>query len=128
MNFVGVNDRLYRGFYGIMYILRILSFGKQLKRPLDKNQMNWTVDQILALAPDSQSAKAGNQLATLRKWDRLGRNQQSIWGECQGSGEKPYQTRIDLSEPAFQCSCPSRKFPCKHALGLWLLAAQQPDS
>ncbi|MBA9004739.1 SWIM zinc finger family protein [Thermomonospora cellulosilytica] len=28
---------------------------------------------------------------------------------------------MDLSEPAFRCSCPSRKFPCKHALALLLL-------
>jgi hypothetical protein len=34
-----------------------------------------------------------------------------------------------LSEPAFRCSCPSRKFPCKHALGLLLLLAEDavPD-
>src|SRR5262245_41169762 len=90
--------------------------------------MNWTVDQILALAPDPQSAKAGSGLATLRKWDRRGRNSQAVWGECQGSGQKPYQTAIDLNEPAFKCSCPSRKFPCKHSLGLFLLAVQAPDS
>jgi hypothetical protein len=90
--------------------------------------MNWTVDQILALAPDPQSAKTGSGLATLRKWDRLGRNSQAVWGECQGSGQKPYQTTIDLNEPAFKCSCPSRKFPCKHALGLFLLSIQAPDS
>ncbi len=28
---------------------------------------------------------------------------------------------MDLSGPAYTCSCPSRKFPCKHALGLLLL-------
>src|SRR5262249_14325325 len=38
----------------------------------------------------------------------------------------PYQTQIDLTEPAFRCSCPSRKFPCKHGLGLFLLLATQP--
>ncbi|MFF9106495.1 SWIM zinc finger family protein, partial [Streptomyces rubrogriseus] len=25
---------------------------------------------------------------------------------------------VDLRGPAYKCSCPSRKFPCKHALGL----------
>jgi hypothetical protein len=40
---------------------------------------------------------------------------------CQGSGSKPYQTTVELAGPAFRCSCPSRKFPCKHALGLLLL-------
>ncbi|WP_235508670.1 SWIM zinc finger family protein [Terrabacter sp. Root85] len=28
---------------------------------------------------------------------------------------------IDLTGPAFRCSCPSRKFPCKHGLALLLL-------
>jgi hypothetical protein len=28
---------------------------------------------------------------------------------------------IDLTGPAYRCSCPSRKFPCKHALALLLL-------
>ena len=85
----------------------------------------WTPEQIVALAPDAGSVKAGRELATARKWVSLGRSEQAVWGECQGSGAKPYQTKIDLSEPAFQCSCPSRKFPCKHALGL-LLPAGRP--
>jgi hypothetical protein len=41
-----------------------------------------------------------------------------VWGLFQGSGSKPYQCCVDLAEPAFRCSCPSRKFPCKHALAL----------
>jgi hypothetical protein len=83
-------------------------------------------DQILALAPDPASAKAGNQLAAPAKWGELGRSDQALWGECQGSGKLPYRTQIDLSEPAFKCSCPSRKFPCKHGLGLYLLLDAQP--
>lgn len=86
----------------------------------------WNVEQILALAPDAGSAKAGQGLATARKWVSLGASEQVVWGECQGSGQAPYRTQIDLGEPAFRCSCPSRKFPCKHALGLFLLSATQP--
>jgi hypothetical protein len=37
-----------------------------------------------------------------------------------------YQTRVALSDLAAKCSCPSRKFPCKHALGLLLLALNEP--
>lgn len=87
----------------------------------------WTVDQVLALAPDAASAKNGRGLATRQKWVSLGRQNSVVWGECQGSGKNPYQTQIDLSEPAFRCSCPSRKFPCKHGLGLFLLLAEQPE-
>src|SRR3569832_652581 len=86
----------------------------------------WTSDRIIALAPDASAAKSGRELANLRKWVTLGLNEQAIWGECQGSGAKQYQTLIDLSEPSFKCSCPSRKFPCKHSLGLFLLTDAQP--
>lgn len=85
--------------------------------------MTLTAEQILSLAPDASSAKAGGQLASPGKWGNLGRAQSAVWGECQGSGKDPYRTQIDLSEPAFKCSCPSRKFPCKHGLGLYLLLA-----
>jgi SWIM zinc finger len=88
--------------------------------------MNYSPDQIIALAPDAASAKAGRSLATTSKWKNVGQSDRALWGECQGSGAKPYQTVIDINEPAFKCSCPSRKFPCKHALGLFLLVANQP--
>ena len=51
----------------------------------------------------------------------------AVWGLCQGSGKEPYQTQINLIGPAFHCSCPSRNFPCKHALGLLLLLATAED-
>lgn len=88
--------------------------------------MDWTVERILALAPDSASAKAGQGLAGRRAWRSLGHADGTAWGECQGSGKAPYQAQIDLSEPAFRCTCPSRKFPCKHGLGLFLLLASEP--
>ncbi len=86
---------------------------------------HWTPEQVLALAPDAASAKNGQGLATLRKWASLGCHSSIVWGECQGSGKTPYRTQIDLSEPAFRCSCPSRKFPCKHGLGLFLILSEQ---
>lgn len=82
-----------------------------------------TVEQVLALSPDASSTKAGQGLANPAKWVLLGRKGRSVWGECQGSGKNPYRTQADLSGPAFHCSCPSRKFPCKHGLGLLLLLA-----
>lgn len=85
---------------------------------------SWTSDRVLSLAPDSASASAGQALASPKKWSALARSDRALWGLCQGSGKDPYQTRIDLSEPAFKCSCPSRKFPCKHGLALLLLFAK----
>lgn len=87
--------------------------------------MQFTEDQILALAPDEASKKAGKDLSTPSKWVSKGMNKQAIWGECQGSGSKPYQTQVDIVSLAFKCSCPSRKFPCKHGLGLLLFNARQ---
>ena len=65
-------------------------------------------------------------MALPRNWSNLGRSESSLWDECQGSGKQPYRTQIDLGEPAFKCSCPSRKFPCKHDLGLYLLLDAEP--
>ena len=86
----------------------------------------WSSERVAALAPDPASASAGQALASERKWASLGQSDRAIWGLCQGSGKQPYQARVDLAEPAFKCSCPSRKFPCKHGLGLLLLFARNP--
>ena len=90
--------------------------------------MQLSEDQILALAPDEASKKAGRDLANPNKWVSKGINEAALWGECQGSGSKPYQTQIDLSTISFKCSCPSRKFPCKHGLGLMLFNAKHNTS
>lgn len=87
-----------------------------------------TTDQILALSPDDSSAKAARGLLAPAKWPTLGFSEIAIWGECQGSGSKPYQVIIDPGGPAFKCSCPSRKFPCKHGLALYLLLAQKKSN
>lgn len=90
--------------------------------------MNLSEEQVLALAPDEASKKSGKDLANPAKWVSKGVNEKALWGECQGSGSKPYQTQVDLSDIAFKCSCPSRKFPCKHGLGLMLQYARNKES
>lgn len=96
-------------------------------------EVRLTREQVLALAPDASSSKAAGGLATDGKWGLLGADTDALWGECQGSGSKPYQTQVDLTALVSRCSCPSRKFPCKHGLALLLLYtagnprfAQQP--
>lgn len=84
--------------------------------------------QILALAPDASAAKAGQGLSAASHWQGLGRNEAAGWGLCKGSGAQPYQVRASWSDGVTQCSCPSRKIPCKHALGLLLLASRNPDA
>jgi SWIM zinc finger len=87
--------------------------------------MPLSTDAVLALAPDASSAKAARGLLAPAQWPTLGASDAALWGECQGSGAKPYQTQVDLAGPAFRCTCPSRKFPCKHGLALMLLHAEQ---
>lgn len=102
--------------------------------------VRWTAEQVLALAPDAASRKAGGELGAAGPWSGTGSSGEgAVWGLCQGGGGGPYRTVVDLAGatgPAYRCSCPSRRFPCKHALGLLLLwsggeaavpVAQTPD-
>ena len=96
---------------------------------LARRLQSWCVplsaDQIAALAPDAKALAAGKQSAAPRLWDALGRSDVAMWGECKGSAV--YQIRVALDDLVAKCSCPSRKFPCKHSLGLLFLAAESPD-
>jgi SWIM zinc finger len=80
----------------------------------------WSADSVLALAPDDSSRRSSAGLGRPGPWRSTGTAGEVVWGLCAGSGKSPYQTVVDLSGPAYKCSCPSRKFPCKHALGLLL--------
>src|SRR6266704_4854078 len=107
----------------------------------------WDRARVLALAPDAPSQRAAQSLASGRAWSLTGAAQPgaarpgtaqpgALWGECRGSAAAPYRAVVDLSGPAYRCSCPSRKIPCKHVLDLLLLwsegsvpddAASPPD-
>ncbi len=81
-----------------------------------------TESQVQALAPDPASFSAGRGLAGARNWKSSGLSDDAVWGECQGSAL--YQVRVSRVDWGSKCSCPSRKFPCKHVMGLLLLAAR----
>lgn len=80
---------------------------------------------MLAAAPDSTSQVAGRRLARPGPWSAIGVSDGVLWGECQGSGRTPYRVTVDTGGRRYQCSCPSRKFPCKHALALLFLWAER---
>ncbi|MHA6622867.1 SWIM zinc finger family protein [Pseudonocardia sp. DLS-67] len=86
--------------------------------------MPWSVERVLALAPDPASATTGRGQAVPATWTGLGASEAAVWGACRGSGKQPYEVCVELAGPAFRCTCPSRKVPCKHVLGLLLLWAQ----
>ncbi|MET9501228.1 SWIM zinc finger family protein [Streptomyces sp. NPDC006622] len=85
----------------------------------------WTADQVLTLAPDAASHTAGSELGAAGPWSGTGCSEEgAVWGLCGAGGSGPYRTVVDVADasgPAYECSCPSRKSPCKHALGLLLL-------
>ncbi len=88
--------------------------------------MQLTPEKVLALAPDASAASASKKLATPRPWSEAGQTSEALWGKCQGSAL--YTVRINLVSLKFDCSCPSRKRPCKHALGLLYMACTLPEA
>ncbi|MFV0458360.1 MAG: SWIM zinc finger family protein [Actinomycetales bacterium] len=84
------------------------------------DQARWPSDRVLDLAPDAASVSAGRKIADSPGWSGEGCTPHALWGLASGSGKNPYRTVVDLDGPAYSCSCPSRKFPCKHSLGLLL--------
>ena len=88
--------------------------------------MSLTTDKITALAPDQASLKAANKLMKPGKWPLLLEDAGFVWGECQGSGANPYRTVFDKSDHGYKCTCPSRKFPCKHVLALMWMYVEDP--
>lgn len=86
--------------------------------------MKITEQFILLLAPNAAAASNGRKLSQSGKFQTRGQNEAAniYWAQCSGSGKEPYRTSVDFSisesAPTCRCSCPSRQFPCKHALGL----------
>ncbi|WP_375432415.1 SWIM zinc finger family protein [uncultured Friedmanniella sp.] len=80
----------------------------------------WDRTRVLALAPDDSAQRAASAVPS-SSWQELGCTDRSLlWGVCRGSGSRPYEVVVDPAAPAYGCSCPSRKSPCKHALALLL--------
>jgi hypothetical protein len=86
-----------------------------------------TEESIASIAPDPQSLSGGRKLSSPSNWPTLGMSESLLWGECQGSGKDPYRISVDLEQFGYKCSCPSRKFPCKHVIALLLLRTSAPD-
>ena len=93
--------------------------------------MEITQRKIDELAPNADAAKNGRGLVAKGKFSNLhiSPDRNLIWGECAGSGKNPYYCSadyVDENNPVFRCNCPSRQFPCKHAIGL--LCAYEKNS
>jgi hypothetical protein len=93
----------------------------------------WNTEKVMVMAPDPATAKRGKKLAVPGKWLALGHDGASAWGEFKGSGKEPYHVKLDLlrlqnSGEGWGCTCPSRKQPCKHCLGLLFIVIDQPGA
>lgn len=78
---------------------------------------------ILSQAPNPTAAENGRKLSQEGSFSQRQRSASGtrFWARCAGSGKDPYQVSLNLDDPEHpvcRCSCPSRQFPCKHALGL----------
>lgn len=85
--------------------------------------MDLTEQFILLQAPNPAAAENGRKLSKKGSFSAHHRTEDGTlyWAECAGSGKNPYRVSIDFTNadaPTCRCSCPSRQFPCKHALGL----------
>src|SRR5262249_41298203 len=87
--------------------------------------MTFTPDAVLALAPDAASVQAATAIAAPARWRGLAAGDGFVWGEVQGTAL--YQVGVALEGPAFTCTCPSPKNPCKHGLALLLVYARAPE-
>jgi hypothetical protein len=87
-----------------------------------------TLARVEALAPDQPSLAAAGKLLKPALWPSLGRDATAsvLWGEAQGSGSAPYRLSATPDDLGYKCSCPSRKFPCKHVLALFWQFAEHP--
>src|ERR1700676_2351209 len=81
-----------------------------------------SLEKIEAIAPDQASLVAARKLVKPSAWSGLScDNAGLVWGECQGSGASPYRVVISEIDAGYKCTCPSRKFPCKHNLAMmWM--------
>ena len=84
-----------------------------------------TLERIEALAPDQASLAAARKLLKPSSWPTLAGGEGLVWGECQGSGATPYRVVVNEADAGYKCTCPSRKFPCKHTLALMWMRAEK---
>ncbi len=84
-----------------------------------------TPEQVLSLAPGTAAAAAAVAVADQASWSAAGHDEHGVWGRYLAAAAEPYEVAVDLRGPAYRCTCPSRRLPCKHGLGLLLLFAQQ---
>ncbi len=91
-----------------------------------------TTELMERVAPNTAAIANAKKISQKNGFTVLSKSEDNtlLYGECKGSGKNLYITTVDFidpSAPVFRCSCPSRQFPCKHALALMFdYMAQKP--
>ncbi|MEU3946093.1 SWIM zinc finger family protein [Streptomyces sp. NPDC029526] len=87
-----------------------------------------TADQQAPPVSDQASGPVGGEPGAPGAWSETGWSDDGVvWGLYGGTGTgggAQHRTAIDtgaVSAPAYRCSCPSRREPCRHAAGLLAL-------
>lgn len=81
----------------------------------------WSIEQVVAFVPTSARFGAGEAVAVPSSWSPVGASERAVWGRYHGSGAEPYEVMVDHVGVTSRCSCPSRRSPCKHVVGLLVL-------
>ena len=92
----------------------------------------WRIDKISNLAPDAKSVTAAREVLKKGGFGEVEATAdgRGWWVVCQGITDT-YQVSVrrnaDAPEPTCECTCPSPKYPCKHALALLLYLCDHPE-
>ena len=89
--------------------------------------MNLTPQKITSYAPDPGTAQRATRIAHAPIWFSLEGNGRAIWGTY-GYELDPFKVSVDFEGPAFRCTCPVRRKPCKHGIALLLVFAKNNDA
>jgi uncharacterized protein (TIGR02996 family) len=86
---------------------------------------------VYGIAPNGKAAQAGLDLAARGAFSDASISPDRTWlgATCQGSEREPYRVQVELKgagRVAASCTCASYQQPCKHALGLLMLAVRSP--
>jgi uncharacterized protein (TIGR02996 family) len=95
-----------------------LTFGTQRRRPVG----GLNEDRVRRFAGSPKTMASARSLADVEKWNAVGFDHGTLWGEYTGSSSYEVYARVEGNDGA--CTCPSFRYPCKHAVALMLMAAQ----
>ncbi|HUR54479.1 MAG TPA: TIGR02996 domain-containing protein [Gemmataceae bacterium] len=92
----------------------------------------WRIEMITDLAPDAKSIPAAREVLKKGGFGTVEATAdgRGWWVVCEGITDT-YQVSVRreaaAAEPACECTCPSPKYPCKHALALLLYLSEHPE-